>query len=50
MWLNVFWKNKITNRKNKTFQRELQNKLDDFYNAMNWGKFCFSRIIKREKR
>ena len=25
--------------RNKIFQRELQNKLDDFYAAMNWGKF-----------
>ncbi len=23
--------------RNKIFQRELQNKLDDFYAAMNWG-------------
>ena len=25
--------------RNKIFQRELQNKLDDFYSALNWGKF-----------
>ena len=25
--------------RNKIFQRELQNKLDDFYAALNWGKF-----------
>ena len=33
--------------RNKTFQRELQNKLDDFYNAMHWGKFPQNNSVNK---
>ena len=33
--------------RNKTFQRELQNKLDDFYTAMNWGKFPENNTVNK---
>jgi hypothetical protein len=25
--------------RNKIFEKELKNKLDDFYSALNWGSF-----------
>jgi hypothetical protein len=33
--------------RNKIFKQELQNKLDDFYSAMNWGAFPENNNAKK---